>query len=216
MERKAYPSDGSDDAWALVVPSLTLMTEGAPQREHSLRAVLRLAQGRRAEPSAAICESRTLQSTPTSGTRAGDDGTKRRRGAKVHRAVETLGHLWALPGTAADAQARSQVTTLAATVHEVTGGDAVEVTFVDQGYTGAQAAEDAQAQPRRLAVVKLPETKKGVVLLPRRWVVERSNARAARLRRLARDDARWTETLAGWHCVACAILRLKRFVELIV
>jgi hypothetical protein len=63
---------------------------------------------------------------------------------------------------------------VAAKVQEVTG-DAVEVVFIDQGYTGEHAAQDAQAQHRRLEVVKLPEANKGVVLLPRRWVVERSH-----------------------------------------
>ena len=58
--------------------------------------------------------------------------------------------------------------------------------------------------------------KHGFVLLPRCWVVERSFARAARFRRLARDYERLAETLAGWHFVAFAILMLKRFVELIV
>jgi transposase len=63
-----------------------------------------------------------------------------------------------------------------------------------------------------LEVVQLPEAKKGCGLLPRRWVVERSNAWAARFRRLARDDERLAEPRVGWHCVACAILMLKRFV----
>jgi transposase len=88
--------------------------------------------------------------------------------------------------------------------------------FVDQGYMGAQAAQDAQAHHMQLEVVKLPEAKKGFVLLPRRWVVERSNAWAARFRRLARDYERLAETLAGLHFVAFAIWMLKRFVELIV
>jgi transposase len=181
-----------------------------------LRTVLRLAQGRQAEPSAAIFDGRTLQSTPESGTRAGYDydGAKRHRGSQVPMAVDTLGHLLALDVTAADAQDRSQVTTLAAKVQEVTG-DAVAVALVDQGYTGAQAAEEAQAQPMRLDIVKLPEAKKGFVLLPRRWVVERSNAWAARFCRLARDYARLAETLAGLHFVAFAILMLKRFVALL-
>ena len=175
----------------------------------------RLAQGRNAEPSAAIFESRTLPSTPESGTRAGYDGAKRRRSSKVHLAVETLGHLLALPVTAANGQDRSQVSALAAKVQEVTG-DAVAVAFVAQGYTGEQAAQDAQAQHMRLEVVKLPEAKKGVVLLPRRWVVERSNAWAARFRRLARDDERLAETRARLHFVAFAILMRKRIVELVV
>jgi transposase len=180
----------------------------------ALRVVLRVAQGRKPEPSAAIFDSRTLQSTPESGTRAGYEGAKRRRGSKVHMAVDTLGHLLALHVTAASEQDRSHVTLLAAKVQEVTG-DAVEVAFVDQGYTGSQAAQDAHAQHMRLEVVKRPEAKKGFVLLPRRWVVERSNAWAARFRRLARDYEQLAETLAGLHFVAFAILMLKRFVALL-
>jgi transposase len=107
---------------------------------HDLREVLRVAPGRNALPSAAIFDSRTLQSTPESGTRAGYDGAKRRRGSKVHMAVDTLGHLLALHVTAANAQDRSQVHTLAEKGQEVTG-DAVEIAYVDQGDTGAQAAQ---------------------------------------------------------------------------
>jgi hypothetical protein len=87
--------------------------------------VLRVAQGRKSEPSAALFDSRTLQSTPESGPRAGSDGAKRRRGAKGHMAVETLGHLLALHVPATNAQDRSQGTTLAAKVQAVTG-DTVE------------------------------------------------------------------------------------------
>ncbi len=140
MEREAYPTDVSDEEWAFVAPYLTLMTEEAPQRKHSLRevfnglrwmlragsawrmmphdlppwaavyqqsqrwfkagvfeaivddlrALLRLAVGRTEEPSAVIFDSRTLQSTPESGERAGYDGGKRRKGSKVHMAVDTL------------------------------------------------------------------------------------------------------------------------------
>ena len=64
---------------------------------NDLRAVLRLAAGRNREPSAAIFDSRTLQSTPESGHRAGYDGAKRRRGSKLHAAVDTLGNLLARP-----------------------------------------------------------------------------------------------------------------------
>ena len=109
---------------------------------------------------------------------------------------------------------RSQVRALAAKVHEVTG-DAVALAFVDQGSPGAQAAQDAAVPQKPLAVVKLSEAKNGCVLLPKRWVVERRNAWAARFRRLARDYERLAETLAGLHFMVFAILMLKRFVELI-
>lgn len=181
---------------------------------NDLRQLLRVAAGRNAQPSAAIFDSRTLQSSPESGARAGYDGAKRRKGSKVHVAVDTLGQLLALLVTPASDQDRAQVAALAAQVQAVTG-QAVEVAFVDQGYTGEQPETAAAAQGIRLEVVKLPEAKKGFVLLPRRWVVERSFAWAARFRRLARDYEQLAETLAGLHCVAFAILMLKRFVELL-
>ena len=92
----------------------------------------------------------------------------------------------------------------------------MEIAYVDQGYTGEQAAQDAEAHHMQLAVVKLPEAKKGFILLPKRGVSERSNAWAARFRRLAREDAQLAETLAGLHCVACAILLLTRLVALMI
>lgn len=181
---------------------------------HDLRTLLRVAQGRNANPSAAIFDGRTLQSTPESGERAGYDGAKRKRGSKTHIAVDTLGYLLALLVTPANEQERAQVDQLAQEIQAVTG-ESIELAFVDQGYTGDQPAEDAAKHGIQLEVIKLPEAKKGFVLLPRRWVVERSFAWAARFRRLARDYERLPETLAGLHFLAFAILMLKRFVELI-
>jgi transposase len=176
---------------------------------HDLRAVLRLAEGRAPEPSATILDSRTLRSTPGSGARAGHDGAKRKRGSKVHAAVDTLGHLLALHVTPANEQDRAQVSQLAAAVQEVTG-QSVDLAYVDQGYTGEQPAEAAQAHGMALEVVRTPEAKRGFVLLPRRWVVERSFAWAARFRRLARDYERLPETVAGLHFAASVTLMLSK------
>jgi transposase len=182
---------------------------------HDLRMLLREIAERAPQPSAAIFDSRTLQSTPESGARAGYDGYKRRRGSKVHLAVDTLGQLLALLVTPANQQDRAQVAELAEQVQQATG-EAVEVAFVDQGYSGAQAATDAAAQGIRLEVVKLPTAKRGFVLLPRRWVVERSFGWKARFRRLARDYERLPETLAGLHFLAFAMLMLKRFITFMI
>jgi transposase len=180
MNRRAYPSDVSDEEWALVTPYLTLMTEAAPQRAHSLREVfnglrrlvragatwrmmphdvpprevvyqqtqpwlkaglfativhdlrelLSVAAGRKAQPTAAIFDSRTIESTPESGGRAGSDGARRRKGSKVHLAVDTPGAVLALCVTAADEQDRAQVAELAAQVQAVRG-ETVELAFVD-------------------------------------------------------------------------------------
>lgn len=179
-----------------------------------LRLLLRLAAGRKQLPTAAIFDSRTLQSSPESGARAGYDGAKRKKGSKVHVAVDTLGHLLALHVTPADEQDRSQVEQLAAAVQDATG-DTVEVAYVDQGYTGEETAEAAADHGIELLVVRLPEAKRGFVLLPRRWVVERSLAWLTRFRRLARDYERLPHTLAGLHFVAFAILLLQRAVFLL-
>ena len=261
--RKPYPSDVSDEEWALVAPYLTLLPEGAGQREHplrevfdglryvvrhgipwrampndlppwhavydqaqrwlragcfealaaDLRAVLRLAAGRGEEPTAAVLDSRTLRSTPESGRRAGWDGHKRTRGSKVHLAVDTLGQLLALRVTAADTDDRAAVAELADAVQEATG-QSVELAYVDQGYAGERAEGAAAAHGIRLEVVKLPDAKRGFVLLPRRWVVERSFAWMARCRRLARDYERLPTTLAGLHVVAFVILMLRRAADL--
>ena len=286
VTRKAYLSDVSDDEWAFVAPYVTLMTEDAPQQEHSLREVfnglryivaskrhivaskrhivaskrhivrtgtqwrmmandlptwhtvyqqtqrwlkagvfedmvrdLRMLmpeiEGRTPQPRAAILDSRTLQSSPENGGRAGydvalggHDGHKRRKGSKVHLAVDTLGQLLTVMVTPANEQDRAQVGALAERIQEATG-DSVEIAFVDQGYTGEQPAAHADAHGIRLEVVKLPTARRGFValgghfvLLPRRWVVERSFAWMARFRRLARDYEHLSETLAGLHFVA--------------
>jgi transposase len=176
---------------------------------HDLRVILRLVLERNPQPSATILDGRTVQSTPESGRRAGYDGHKKKNGSKVHIAVDTLGNLLALKVTAANEQERAQVADLAARVQEVTGRS-VEVAFVDQGYTGEDAAQAADDNGIRLEVVKHTEAKKGFVLLPRRWVVERTFGWLGRFRRLARDYERLTETLAGWHWVAFIALLLGK------
>src|SRR5512136_1742707 len=180
-----------------------------------LRMLLREIAGRPPQPRAAILDGRTLQLTPESGARAGYDGHKRRKGSKVHLAVDTLGQLLAVLVTPADEQDRAQVAALTEQIQEVTG-ESVEVAFVDQGYTGEQAVADAQAHGIRLEVVKLPTAKHGFVLLPRRWVVERSYGWMARFRRLARDYERLAATLAGLHFVAFAMLMAHRFIAFMV
>jgi transposase len=179
------------------------------QMVHDLRALLRLCEDRSPAPTAVIFDGRVMQSTPESGARAGYDGHKRKKGSKVHIAVDTLGNLLALKVTAANEQERCQVTALAAQVQQATG-QAVELAYVDQGYTGEQAEDDAEEYGIHLEVVKLPEAKRGFVLLPRRWVVERSFAWLSRFRRLARDYERLPETLAGFHFVAFSVLLLTR------
>jgi transposase len=129
---------------------------------HDLRELLRLAASRQAQPSGAIYDGRTLQSTIESGGRAGYDGHKRRKGSKVHLAVDTLGHLLALHVTPANEQERAQVAELSRKAQEATG-ESVELAYVDQGYTGQAALEAAAEQGIKLEVVKLDKA----IMVPR-------------------------------------------------
>jgi transposase len=180
---------------------------------HDLRLLLRVLKGRKPQPTAAILDGRVMQSTPESGERAGYSGAKRRKGSKVHVAVDTLGHLLALTITAASEDERTQVSALAQQVQDVTGQH-VEIAYVDEGYDGQNAAASAAQHGIELVVVKLPAAKRGFVLLPKRWVVERSFAWSARFRRLARDFERLPDVLAGLHFLAFACLMLHQLIQL--
>lgn len=180
LERAAYPSDVSDEEWALVAPYLALLRESSGQRDHDLRevfnalryivktgapwrflphdlppwaavyqqtqrwlaadcfadvagdlrAVPRQAAGREAEPSTVVMDSRTLRSSPESGERAGYDAAKRKRGSKVHLAVDTPGHVVALHVTPANVDDRAEVGRLSAEVQSETDGS-VALGYVD-------------------------------------------------------------------------------------
>lgn len=120
-----------------------------------------------------------------------------------------LGHLLALHVTAANEQERAQVAKLVTQVQEITG-EHVELAYADEGCTGEDPAASAQAHGIELEVVRHSEPKRGFVLLPKRWVVERSFAWRARFCRLARDYERLPVTLAGLHFITFACLMLTR------
>jgi transposase len=178
-----------------------------------LNELQRLLLNRPATPSAVIPDGRVLQSTPESGHRAGHDGGKRRKGSKAHIAVDTLGQLLSLLITPANAQERDQVGQLCERVEAVTG-QTVQVGFVDQGYTGEEAKYAAAVHDIDFQVVKKPEGQTGFVLLPRRWVVERSFAWLNRFRRLARDYERLSSTLQQLHFVVFACIMLARHINI--
>ena len=179
------------------------------QMVHDLRVLLRISKGRASDPTAAVLDSRTLRSTTESGSRGGYDGHKGKKGSKVHAAVDTLGHLLALRVSPANEDDRKQVEKLSEEIQQATAEN-VDLAYVDQGYTGERASESAAEHSIRLEVVKHEEAKRGFVLLPRRWVVERDFAWAVRFRRLVKDYERLPETVAGLHFVAFACLFLQQ------
>jgi transposase len=173
------------------------------------RELERVQVGRDPQPTAAIFDSRTLRSTPESGGRAGYDGHKKTNGSKVHLATDTRGTPLALTVSPADEQDRAQVEKLSRKI-QIATENSVEKAYVDQAYTGEAPAEAAQKHGIELEVVKVDGVKGGFVLLPRRWVVERTNAWAARFRRLTRDYERLDKVLAGAHFVAYGMLLVHR------
>jgi transposase len=219
--RKPYPSDVSDEEWAFVAPYLALVREDAPQREHDLREVfnglrwvVRTGSPWRYMPHDLPPWEAIYQQT--------------RRWLKagvfeemVHdlRVLLRLSEGRAPEPTAAildshNEQDRGRVGELAEAVQEATG-ESVELAYVDQGYTGEKAAEEAEAFGMRLEVVRHEEAKRGFVLLPRRWVVERDFAWASRFRRLAKDYERLPATLAGLHFVVFACLFLQQAIGIL-
>lgn len=181
---------------------------------HDLRMLNREDTLRNAVPTVAIVDSRTLQSTPESGHRAGYDGGKRRKGSKIHAAVDTLGDVIALTITPANEQDRAQVHELCQQIQETTGHN-IDVMIADQGYTGEQAHIDASLHKIELVVMKRPAGEKGFILLPRRWVVERTFAWTARFRRLARDLERLESSLLGFHWLALCVLLLNKLTPIL-
>ena len=179
---------------------------------HDLNELQRLLLDRPATPTAIILDGRVLQSTPESGHRAGYNGGKRRKGSTAHIAVDTLGQLLSVVITPANEQERAQVGELCERVQAVTG-QTVQLAFGDEGYTGEEAEYAAAVHDIDLQVVKKPEGQTGFVLLPRRWVVERTFAWLSRSRRLARDYERLSSTLQQLHFLVFLGIVLARHVK---
>ena len=260
--RGSYPSDVSDDEWALVAPYLTLLPEDSGQRVHALRevfnglryivktgapwrwmpnnlppweivyqqarrwlsagcfealaehlrVVLRLAAGRAEQSTAAIIDSRTLRSTPESGAHAAYDGAKRKKGSKLHLAAHS-DTFWPCTSPLPTPMIAPRSAGSPRPFRR-RPGESVEIAFVDQGYIGEKPAAAAAQHGIALEVIKLPEAKRGFVLLPRRWVVERSFAWATCFRRLVKDYERCAQTLADLHLVAFACISSKNVAKL--
>ena len=98
---------------------------------------------------------------------------------------------------------------LAQEVQRITG-DHVELAYVDQGYTGEASESAAAKHGIQLEVVKHTQAKRGFVLLPRRWVVERSFAWNGRCRRHSKDYERRTDSSASMIRVSAISLMLRR------
>jgi putative transposase len=165
---------------------------GVWQRVHDdLVVTVRQVEGREAEPSAAILDSQTVKTTEQGGPRGYDAG-KKVNGRKRHLLVDTLGLLLAVVVHPADIQDRDGAKLVLAKV----GGrrPRLQLIWADGGYAGQLVDWVRKQCGWLLQTVLRPVGVKGFVLLPRRWVVERTFAWLGRYRRLSKDYERLTAT----------------------
>lgn len=160
----------------------------------ALRDRTRVEAGRDPMPTAAIIDAQTVRGADTvPAASAGYDAGKKTRGRKRHIATDTLGLLLAVTVTAADIQDRDGAHRLLTALRARFG--AVARVWADGGYTGRLVAWAKQALALTVEVVKRADNTTGFVLLPRRWVVERTFGWIVKHRRCVRDY----ETLPEHH-----------------
>lgn len=138
-----------------------------------MRDLLRHLQGKVYPPTAMIIDSRTMQSTPESGGRAGYDAGKKKKGSKAHFSVDIYGNLLALLVTPANQSDRDNAYDLAVKVQQATD-ESVKVWFADGAYSGQTTADNLAACGLELVVVKRRNGQAGFKVFPKRWIVERT------------------------------------------
>jgi transposase len=173
----------------------------------------REAEDRQAAPTAVIVDSQSVKTTEAGGPRGFDAG-KKIKGRKRHIAVDTLGLPIECQVTAADVQDRDALAPVLAAVHRKSPW--VTMSFVDAGYQGDEAQRAAYEASRiSVTVVKRTDrTVKGFIVLPKRWVVERTLGWTNRARRLSKDFEATIESSLAWLHTALAFLLMRRLARL--
>lgn len=166
-------------------------------------------EGREAAATAVIVDSQCVKTTEMGGDRGFDAG-KKVKGRKRHLAVDTIGLPIAIQITGADVQDRDQLAPILAEVHK--RNPWVRVAFVDGGYNGDEAQRAAfEASKIACTVVKRTDKHvKGFVVLPKRWVVERTFGWLNLARRLAKDFERTIASARTWLQFALTAILLRR------
>jgi putative transposase len=209
MPPKDYP------AWKSVYHSFRQWRDdGTWQHIHdTLRAAVRRKAGRHTQPTAGCLDRQSVKTSQVPGVRGYDQG-KHSNGRTRHIVVDTMGLLLTVVVTSAALSDPAG----ARLVRKRLGGAGQKLRriWVDGAYRGTLLDWVADQWWFLLAPVLRAADQQGFQVLPRRWVVERSFAWMARFRRLARDYERLPETLAGLHCLAFAMLVLKRFITFMV
>lgn len=184
--------------------------DGTWARVHdTLRDQVRLLEGRDPLPTAAVIDSQSVKAAETVGAgRRGFDGGKKINGVKRHVAVDTLGLLLVVMVTAASVQDRDGACGLLSVLRE--RFSTIRMVWADGGYGGRLVVWARKVVKLTVTIVKRTDDMKGFVVLPRRWVVERTLGWLTRNRRLVRDYERRADTHEAMTTIAMIALMSRR------
>ena len=209
---RALPAD-FPPAWTVYYWADKWQADGSTERMHDdLRERVRLAAGRKRQPSAAVIDSQSVKgSEMIAAGRRGYDAAKKINGTKRHIAVDTLGLLLTVLVTAASVQDRDAAKPLLWNLRRAF--PSIKLTWADGGYTGKPVTWAKTWLRLRVEIVKRPDDLHTFKVLPRRWVVERTLSWITRHRRTVRDYERLAahhETYPYWSMIIVMTRRLAR------